>query len=383
MLITSAGRGRVAQWSVALTGWLLLCMLPLQAVQASGKQYVKRYPVLSTPALHISAQHAVTTPMLAIARAGKRLVSVGEWGVILLSDNSGHSWRQARNVPVSVALTAVQFVSPLNGWAVGHLGVVLHTQDGGEHWSRQLDGLQAAQLALAAAKSAVQSSPDSAASKKQLRQAKRLVAEGPDRPFLCLYFRNADDGFVLGAFGLAFHTTDGGRHWLPWMAHVDDPMGFHLYGMAPLGAGLLIVGEQGTLLYSKGDAADFTAMKTPDNGSWFGVLRTADRAILLYGLVGAVYRSSDEGRHWQMSDSGTDDSISAATNLKNGNIVLTTVAGNVLLSQDDGRHFHQVAALNVPLTGIVQAPDGSLVVSSINGPKHVVLSPSKGGRHGH
>ncbi len=54
----------------------------------------------------------------------------GERGIVLLSDDAGVSWRQAK-VPVSVSLTAVQFVDAEQGWAVGHLGVVLHTQDGG------------------------------------------------------------------------------------------------------------------------------------------------------------------------------------------------------------------------------------------------------------
>ena len=35
----------------------------------------------------------------------------GERGLVLLSDDGGHSWRQAASVPVSVALTQVHFVS--------------------------------------------------------------------------------------------------------------------------------------------------------------------------------------------------------------------------------------------------------------------------------
>ena len=89
--------------------------------------------------------------MLAITRAGARLVAVGERGSILLSDDSGVSWRQAK-VPVSVTLTAVQFPNAKAGWAVGHLGVVLHSADGGETWAKQLDGREAASLVLEAAK---------------------------------------------------------------------------------------------------------------------------------------------------------------------------------------------------------------------------------------
>jgi photosystem II stability/assembly factor-like uncharacterized protein len=54
---------------------------------------------------------AAASLQLSVTRAGKRLVSVGERGLVLLSDDDGRSWRQARQVPVSVALTQVRFVS--------------------------------------------------------------------------------------------------------------------------------------------------------------------------------------------------------------------------------------------------------------------------------
>jgi len=68
--------------------------------------------------------------LLASTCAGKRLVAVGECGMVTLSDDDGATWRQGK-VPVSVTLTAVDFATPEKGWAVGHSGVVLHTEDGG------------------------------------------------------------------------------------------------------------------------------------------------------------------------------------------------------------------------------------------------------------
>ncbi len=52
-------------------------------------------------------------------KAGNRLVAVGERGIVLLSDDAGLNWKQV-DVPVSVTLTGVQFVSPMKGWAIGH-----------------------------------------------------------------------------------------------------------------------------------------------------------------------------------------------------------------------------------------------------------------------
>src|SRR5262245_59197320 len=108
---------------------------------------------------------------LAAARAGERLVAVGERGLIALSDDGGVHWRQAPS-PVSASLTGVQFASAKVGWAIGHYGVVLGTRDGGETWSLLLDGRRAAQAMLDSAKAAADGST---ASQRRLADAQRLV----------------------------------------------------------------------------------------------------------------------------------------------------------------------------------------------------------------
>ncbi|MES2943818.1 MAG: glycosyl hydrolase, partial [Pseudomonadota bacterium] len=62
-------------------------------------------PAWSANAPAVLSQAARLTPKalgaatLAVTRAGKRLVAVGERGTVLLSDDNGVSWRQA-SVPV-------------------------------------------------------------------------------------------------------------------------------------------------------------------------------------------------------------------------------------------------------------------------------------------
>ena len=45
-------------------------------------------------------------------------------------------------MPVSSDLFAVHFANASKGWAVGHDGVVLASSDGGQSWTKQLDGLE-------------------------------------------------------------------------------------------------------------------------------------------------------------------------------------------------------------------------------------------------
>jgi photosystem II stability/assembly factor-like uncharacterized protein len=109
--------------------------------------------------------------------------------------------------PTSVTLTAVRFADDQQGWAVGHGGVVLATQDGGESWQMQLDGRQAAQLLLQDAQAAGDA--------RAVQEAERLVADGADKPFLDLQVLDARRVVVVGAYGMAFRTDDAGQRWQP------------------------------------------------------------------------------------------------------------------------------------------------------------------------
>src|SRR5689334_16251355 len=52
---------------------------------------------------------AATSLLLDLAKAGERYVAVGERGHVLLSDDNGATWRQAKSVPTRAMLTAVFF----------------------------------------------------------------------------------------------------------------------------------------------------------------------------------------------------------------------------------------------------------------------------------
>jgi len=98
--------------------------LPFRAIAA-----LTGIPALDTPAIMVKAPTKVL--LVAITRApDNRLVAVGEHGVAIYSDDNGTSWTQA-SVPVNVTLTCVSFATAKIGWAAGHYGVVLNTQDGG------------------------------------------------------------------------------------------------------------------------------------------------------------------------------------------------------------------------------------------------------------
>ena len=144
--------------------------------------------VLDTPAQR-SALAARARCSRGLARAGERLVAVGQRGHIAgLATTAARRWQQA-TVPVSSDLTAVYFVDAEAGWAVGHDGVVLHSADGGAQLGAPARRPHANELLLARCSASDAAEPRDDAS--WLAEAQRYAAQGADKPFLDVWFADA------------------------------------------------------------------------------------------------------------------------------------------------------------------------------------------------
>lgn len=344
---------------------LLLLSLGCMCVGTTGAHAAMVVDPLDRPA-QVSAR-AEGVLLTAVARADKRLVTVGERGVILLSDDDGQTWRQATYVPVSVLLTGVRFASAQKGWAVGHSGVVLRTEDGGDTWIKQLDGNVVAKIALTVAQVEAKGGDDAAA-EKDLMNAQSLVQDGADKPFLDLLVENDSTAIVVGAFGLALRTEDSGKSWRPWQSRVLVGRGSHLYGIQRSGNTIYIAAERGSVFRSDDNGVTLSELTTPYKGSFFGLSVVSDSQVLAYGLRGNAFVSNDAGASWQPAKVGTAASLTVSLVLANGSILMANQAGGLLESVDHGLTFSIVPIANrVPIVGMAQAADGSIVLAGLRG----------------
>lgn len=292
----------------------------------------------------------------AAAMAGERVVVAGVRGTILYSDDQGLHWQQA-SVPVTVSLTAVCFADATHGWAVGHRGVILATRDGGANWARQLEGAQAAKAILQA-----RHDPD------QMNEARRWVAEGADKPFLAVQCLGDGQVLALGAYGLAFSTQNAGQSWQPALGLLDGSESQHLNAVQTMGGRIYVAGEQGALMSIGNDLQDFTRFASPYEGSFFGLLATYNNSLLAVGLRGHVFRSADRGASWQAVTMASNKSLTAATQLRDGSLLLADESGQGWLSRDDGRSFRAVAPEErFPLIALLAMPDGGSLAVGTNG----------------
>ena len=333
-------------------GFIALAMLAAAPARAAWRD------VLDTPAQRSPlAERAL---LAGLARAGDRLVAVGQRGHVLVSDAAGQRWQQA-DVPASADLVAVHFPTPRQGYACGHDGLVLGSRDGGRTWQRLLDGRTAGALMDAYYKR--QQDPRFAAAAKE---AERFAAQGAENPWLDCWFSDEKTGFVVGAFGQVLHTADGGASWTPWLHAVDNPKGLHLYAVRGIGADVWIAGEQGLLLKLDREAQRFKAVELPYKGTLFGIVGH-ERALLVHGLRGTALRSVDGGRSWQPVATGLQVGLPAATLDARGRFVLVSQAGHVLASADDGASFTPLANPRPLPAAAVAALPGTLVLAGPRG----------------
>ena len=316
------------------------------------------------PADHLSVSQRPV--LLDVTRAGARLVAVGERGVILVSTDQGKSWKQAP-APVAVTLTAVQFITPSKGWVLGHSGIVLYTSDAGESWVRQLDGVMAAQAELRAAQT-----DTTQGAENRLKMARRLVADGADKPFLAMAFENDMRGVIVGAYGLVFGTEDGGKTWTSWLDRVPNPKGLHLYAVQRDGGDLYLAGEQGLFLRSRDGGRSFSAIETPYRGSYFVLAASGPGQMVMGGLRGNAYRFDARADSFHKLDVPIPVSLSASTRLPDGRLMFINQAGQWLIGAGDAL-LAVPAPPGAPAIAVAATTDGGLVMATWRGAMRVAL----------
>lgn len=343
---------------------LMATFLPMfMHAQAESFQDPLDVPAVLTP-------RAETSLMLSAAKAGPRLVAVGEYGRIIVSDDEGQTWRQVES-PVSVDLVSVWFVSEETGWATGHAGVVLHSADGGLTWNKQLDGRDVEILMREHYQRLLDAGDESAS--QYLRDVELNFQNGPELPFLDVWFADEKKGFVVGAFGLILATRDGGQSWVPWMEHVDNPDVLHLNAISGVGEDVYVVGERGMVWKLDAAVQEFVAHPSGYTGSFFGV--TGDEQnVIVFGLRGNAYRSQDQGGTWEALSLPTHASINDGTVLPEGTLVLVTQSGHILAGAVDQSEFI-AARVSRPalLAGVVSASLNEIVVAGTNGMQREAL----------
>lgn len=346
------------------------------AAMASGGAAPKIPPVPQGESASIDPL-AAESLLIAVTTAGKRMVVVGEYGHVLLSDDEGATWRQAQSVPTRVTLTGVSFADDKTGYAVGHDTVILKTTDGGENWTKLYGG------------------------------------QDSDDALLTVVALDAQNVIALGAFSFAIRTTDGGTNWEKFKlseaaasdapedtgaavsSGSDDELGLsaeELEAMDEAGrAGadphlnrafmakdgtLYVAAEFGTVFVSPDKGQTWTRTETGYGGSFWGGVVLADNSVLVVGMRGNIWRSEDKGQTWTPIQSNSTESLGSATQLADGTVVIVGLGGAIVISTDGGKTF---VARNRPdrknLCDVAAGANGGIVIFGEVGIVHEDVKP--------
>ena len=101
----------------------------------------------------------------------------------MASLNTFPQWFLQNPYPTGNSLNAVKLISEDVGWAVGHAGAILKTNDGGASWESKTSEIKSELIDVS--------------------------------------FINVNIGWVIGANGIILKTTNGGTNWTPQTSGVS------------------------------------------------------------------------------------------------------------------------------------------------------------------
>ena len=355
--------------TIALTAACALVSVNAVAQQSDLGNWID--PVNAPAQIMPLATHEL---LLDIVRSADHYVAVGARGDVLLSGD-GRDWRQVE-VPTRTTFTAAAVVDN-QVWAVGHAGVIAHSDDGGEHWQIQRkDPWHSAAKGNDAAKDPRQGAP-----------------------LLGVLFTDAKRGYAIGAYSLGLRTSDGGATWTPMTiaapAKVDADSAAaqtasaassdgvldesemtlgqeanpYLNSITRTGSGaLFIVGERGSAFRSRDQGTTWQRLKLPYDGSMFGVLGYAGDRIITFGLRGHVYESTDLGDHWTQLQTGTELSFMGGASLPHDGVVIVGANGIVLMRSKAGEPLKSLVDQSAGIiAAVMPTKNGSLLIAGENG----------------
>lgn len=245
----------------------------------------------------------------------------GRRGIIAHSEDGGDTWsRQTSNTPYTLA--SIKFVNNQVGWAVGDGGTILHTEDGGKTWVKQASPVKNYLMGLDFVNENTGWISTGEATILHTKDAGKtwevqFKDEGEDLILRSVSFCDDNNGWAAGEYGYIYHTADGGKSW-------EKQAGF-----------VRISWETEEL-----ESGNFL----------FGLHAVDPQTAWAVGLGKTIIRTTDGGATWEEIDVDIIPEVHlfAVMADKAGNVF---IGGNgVLITSSDGAKTFKNARVDPPIT---------------------------------
>lgn len=223
--------------------------------------------------------------------------AVGYYGTIVHSSDGGRHWTR-QDAGTQHALTGIYFINRQEGFIVGDQGTILHTIDGGRSWTAQASPVL-------------------------------------DQKLLKVQFLDPKEGFAVGSFGTILHTGNGGESWekLPF----DEDITLNdLFFLTPLEG--WIAGEFETILHTADGGKTFERQRGDELGQIFGITFKNDQRGIAVGTTGKILVTSNGGLKWEEKKKPSEDTL-LKVQFFDSELFAIGLRGSMVVSMDDGENW--------------------------------------------
>ena len=314
-------------------------LLPLAAASAA----------LAVSVGSASAQTTTTTPPVSVGHSG---------------------WYWGSPAPQGQNLAAVAFDGTTTGYAVGALGTVVRSEDGGQTWtgltSGTVDNLDLVQelsptTVVAGGGCSVLESTDAGATFTSLPLG---LAGGCTDTVAGIAFASSEQGYVVLRDGTLLYTTDGGqtvqaRSSVPVGTSTVTGLGFSspTTGVAVTASGLIEQTIDGGNSWNE----------VFSGGELFGVTVVSPTLAYAVGAAGQLVRSTDGGATWTalpltLTGGAAPPTLTSITCSDANDCLITTANSNELVRTTDGGMTGTIVSVSdSALSGVAFTGPGSVV----------------------
>lgn len=206
------------------------------------------------------------------------------------------------------SLFGIDFIDNQKGWAVGKLGGVVHTDDGGQNWWTQASGI--------------------------------------DFHLYDIEFIDANKGWAVGNLGSIIHTSDGGLNWTSQESGTQNILRGVVFPDKNRG---WVVGDFATMLKTDNGGASWVIQKKVET-----ILSTKKRLFLptllditfvdeksgwAVGFPGIILHTNDGGKNWKLQESPASGVLNSTTFIDALRGWITGNGGLILHTEDGGQNW--------------------------------------------